>query len=144
MTNAIKGRLNLALPAGGVGGGAGRNYSSSAQSNNQQILTIEAVTVGNGEVALISWVRTSAFTSEDDEYNLAFPSDGPLRIHLVSGNPYPWNHWREIAGGDTDTGIGQGWLVSGGQPSVYEFVLLASGVLSVDVDPGEIMYSGDT
>jgi hypothetical protein len=107
-------------------GGAGQNHSTNGIGSTPGAIVLPIVP---GQVALIYWIRQSAPEG-----------DAPVvSIELVSGEE-PVQYWVEIPGADTDTAVGQGFLIGDG---VYSFQLNASGMMAVDVDPGLIWATGE-
>lgn len=115
---AIKGRLNLAAPA--AGGGGGRNYGSVGYGTWPPAIHF---TLASGEVALISWVRTGSLGDV-----------GALSIEIdPGGSGGTITDSASVEHDGTDWGVGQGWVTGVGD---FTAGLTAMGAINVDIDPG--------
>jgi hypothetical protein len=132
--------------AGGGGGGGGRNYAGFSQSDGSWAAPILHVPLVIGDVALLTWMRTTDFDGEaPDTDNLIRPTEGPICVTWVSGSTVVNSWWREMQTGDTWVGMGYFRVCHPDQTSGdYQVQLRASGWLHVDVDPGEVYPSWDT
>jgi hypothetical protein len=125
------------------GGGGGRNYAGYSEDESGWAAPIPHVPLAIGDVALITWMRTTDFDGEaPDSDNLIVPTEGPIEVLWESGSYLTSSYWREWGNG-SEAWFGMGYFKLYEDPcqpnqtsGEYQFRLRASGWLTVDVDPG--------
>jgi hypothetical protein len=115
---AIAGHRTFVGPGAGGGDGGGENDSCVIQGTY-------SLHIGPDQVLHLSWIRTT------DTY----PSLDALYFHIVTGDT-PYIFWAETATADAWVGIATGFGFNG----TYQFGLLETGILNMDVDPGGVLH----